>query len=437
MVAGSATAARRHAVRSAQLAADAGDRHTEVMALTQQAALELFLGIPGAERSLARSLAAPHDPLAMADHNGPLYARSRFHLAHDRLDDAGADLRALVYTLRQRGSAESLGQCLCGLAQVEVHRGRCRQALTVARHGLRAAEQSGLSQGPAWYTVALAEAAGGSFDEALAAAEKARRHSEDEDDRLFLPRALHAEGRIRLLRGEEAAAAELLRAAGGMETAQGLGDPAVRRWHGDLAEALARVGALAEADEVVARARTQAARLARRSVLAAVERAAALVGEARGDLDAAARGLETAAAAFHALPYPLEEAATLLALGRVLRRREEPRASRAALAGALRIFTRCGARPWVAVTLAERNGTGAGPAGAAPPRPPGVWADRLTVTERSVVTRVAQGASNREIAASLVVSVKTVEAALTRVYRKLGVRSRVEIARLVMTAGAG
>ncbi|MEE4544140.1 AAA family ATPase [Streptomyces sp. V4-01] len=57
----------------------------------------------------------------------------------------------------------------------------------------------------------------------------------------------------------------------------------------------------------------------------------------------------------------------------------------------------------------------------------------LTATERSVLARVADGASNREIAAGLVVSVKTVEAALTRAYRKLGARSRVEATRLLMT----
>ena len=54
-----------------------------------------------------------------------------------------------------------------------------------------------------------------------------------------------------------------------------------------------------------------------------------------------------------------------------------------------------------------------------------------------MVARGAQGASNREIAAGLVVSVKTVEAALTRAYRKLGVKSRVEITRIVMARPAG
>jgi DNA-binding CsgD family transcriptional regulator len=428
MVGGSAARAHPHAARSAELAGAAGDRHTQLLALTQQAALELFLGLPAASGTLAAALAAPHDARAMADHNGPIYLKHRFLLADDRPDAARRELRSLVFTQRQRGSAESLSQCLMALAQVEVHRGRCRQALTIARQSLRIAQQAGLSQGPAWYALALAETAGGSLPQALAAAETARRHSEDDDDRLFLPRALHAEGRVLLLTGQPARAAELLRRTAEMETGQGLRDPAMRRWHADLAEALARSGEIAEAEEVVAAARTQAVRLGRRGVLAALDRAAGLVAEARGDLDRAAGLLAGAAARLGAFPYVLEEGRTRIALGRVHRARGDEAASRAAFAEALRIFTRAGARTWVAVARAERDRAGGGDM--APPDGP--WSERLTSTERSVVARVAEGASNREIAAGLVVSVKTVEAALTRAYRKLGARSRVEVTRIVM-----
>lgn len=430
MVGGSAARAHDYAVRSADLARRAGDRHTELLALTQRSALELFLGLPEAEATLALALAAPHDVRVMTDHNGPIYLKHRFHLAHDRLDEARTELRSLVYRLRQRGSAESLSQCLIGLAQVEIQRGRCRQALTVARQSLRIAEQAGLSQGPAWYTVALAETEGGSLGQALAAAEAARRHSEDDDDRLFLPRALHAEARIRLFGDQSERAAQLLRRTGEMETAQGQRDPATRRWHADLAEALARSGAPDEAEAVLARARCQAEHLGRVGVLATLDRAAALVHEARGELDLAAAGLDDAAARLGAVRYPLEEARTRLALGRVHRRLGDEESSRAAFAEALRIFTRAGARAMVSVARAERDRA---ETGAVRPAAEGPWSERLTTTERSVVVRVAQGATNREIAAGLVVSVKTVEAALTRAYRKLGAKSRVDITRIILT----
>ncbi|NJP44508.1 helix-turn-helix transcriptional regulator [Actinacidiphila epipremni] len=430
VVEGSAVAALTHAARSAVLARRAGDRRTELLALTQQSALEFYLGRPGAERTLARALAAPQDPRVLFDHNGPVFLKHRRHLLHDRLDDARTELRALAYTVRYRGSAESLCQCLSGLAQVEILRGRCEAALDLAHQALRVTEQAGLSQGPAWYAVALAEAAGGGADRALAAAERARRHSEDDDDQLFLPRALHAEGHVRLLRGESAAAVHALQRVRLLETGQGQGDPAVRRWQPDLAEALVEAGCVDEAAELLARTRAMAARLGRRGLLAVLERPAALVTEARGEPARAAAQLVEAAGRLAGLPYRLEEARTYLALGRLHLRRGDAAQARGALAEAARLFARAGARPWSAATAAALARLDL-PAPAAP-----AGLDALSVTERRVALLVAQGASNREIAARLAVSVKTVEAALTRAYRKLAVRSRVSLARAVM-AGVG
>ncbi|MCX4548175.1 helix-turn-helix transcriptional regulator [Streptomyces sp. NBC_01500] len=213
-----------------------------------------------------------------------------------------------------------------------------------------------------------------------------------------------------------------------METAQGQQDPATRRWHADLAEALARSGATDEATAVITRARAQAVRLGRPGVVATLDRSAAAVNEARGELALAAAGFEDAAARLRAARYPLEEARTRLALGRVLRRTGDDAAAHAAFAEALRIFTRADARAWVSLARAERDRAENG----AVLLPEGAWTERLTSTERSVVARVAQGATNREVAAGLVLSVKTVEAALTRAYRKLGAKSRVEITRIVM-----
>ncbi|NUS17928.1 MAG: helix-turn-helix transcriptional regulator, partial [Streptomyces sp.] len=132
--------------------------------------------------------------------------------------------------------------------------------------------------------------------------------------------------------------------------------------------------------------------------------------------------------------YPLEAARTGLALGRVRRRLGDEAASRAAFAESLRIFTKAGAQAWVSVARAERDRAGGRPDGF--PGEGCAWSERLTSTERSVVVQVAQGATNREIAAGLVLSVKTVEAALTRAYRKLGAKSRVEVTRIVMAGPA-
>ncbi|GHD89007.1 ATP-binding protein [Streptomyces naganishii] len=430
---GSAVRAHPHAVRAARLSGRAGDPRTHQLSLTLQSALEFYLGRPEAEETLDAALASPADQRVLYDHNGPAYLRHRRHLLHDRLDDAYTEMRALVYAVRRRGSPETLSQCLGCLALIEVHRGRCARALDLSRQGLRVAQDAGISQGPAWHAVAIARAAGGDLGDALSAAEQARRHSEDDDDRLFLPRALYAEGHIRLIGGEPRAAVRLLRRVRDLELAQGQGDPAMRRWQSDLAEALIGEGLLDEAAEVVGRTWKQAARLGRRSVMAALGRPRALLLEADGDPDAAVRVLRRTADQHQALRYPLEEGRARLALGQLHLRRCDAEAARRELAAAHRLFEQAQARPWLAQVRAaqERQTAADAPASASL-----AAVGSLTEAERRVARRVAQGASNREVAAELVVSVKTVEAALTRAYRKLGVRSRVDLTRAVLAAGA-
>ncbi len=427
LVKGSAARARTEAATAARLAAEAGDRRTEVLALTKQALAEFGMGRLEADHTLSRALAGTQDPAIRFDHNGPVYLRYRHHLLNDRLEEARAELRSLTYAVRQRGAVESLFMCLYGSAQVETLRGRCDRALDLAGQCLRLAQDSELSQGPAWCAMAFAEAAGGSLDDALAAAERGIAHSEDDGDLLFLPATLHAAGMIRLLRGEPAEAAETLRRVRHLETRQGLAEPAMRRWHADLAEALAATGAIGEAADLIEETRRDAVRLGRRSVLAALDRAAALVAAARGDLDGAADGLRGAVAAMAALPYPVEEGRARLELGRLLLRRGDTAAARESLRAAHRLFSRAKAAPWTAAVAVELDRADVGVTSLTGEADP---LRELAGVERRVAVLVAEGATNREIAARLFISVKTVEAALTRTYRKLGVRSRVDVARL-------
>jgi DNA-binding CsgD family transcriptional regulator len=165
-----------------------------------------------------------------------------------------------------------------------------------------------------------------------------------------------------------------------------------------------------------------------------LDRSSALVTAAGGDLTGAASLMAQAVETLAAAPYPLEEGRARLELGRLHARMDDPSGARASLRAAHRVFARAKAAPWVAAVAAELDHVDVGaPAVAGEPDP----LRELTGVERRVAVLVAEGATNREIAARLFVSVKTVEAALTRTYRKLGIRSRVDIARLAALRTGG
>jgi DNA-binding CsgD family transcriptional regulator len=124
-------------------------------------------------------------------------------------------------------------------------------------------------------------------------------------------------------------------------------------------------------------------------------------------------------------PAPFEGAWTLLAKGRMLRRDRQKRAAADVLEQAIMRFEQLGARPWVDTARHELKRVGL--------RPPAPL--DLTESERRVAQLVAGGLTNREVAAALFMSPKTVEATLGRAYRKLGIHSRAELG--ARFAGAG
>ncbi|AXK37550.1 LuxR family transcriptional regulator [Streptomyces armeniacus] len=129
----------------------------------------------------------------------------------------------------------------------------------------------------------------------------------------------------------------------------------------------------------------------------------------------------------------LEHGRDLLALGSVERRRRHPSAALAAWRRAAAVFEKCAALPWLTQADVELDRLGHRTGAAASGTASGV-ARLLTPTEHRVAALVADGATNREVAAQMFLALKTVESTLTRVYRKVGVRSRSELARLVHTA---
>ncbi|WP_207401101.1 helix-turn-helix transcriptional regulator, partial [Actinomadura roseirufa] len=156
----------------------------------------------------------------------------------------------------------------------------------------------------------------------------------------------------------------------------------------------------------------------------------AAVFAARGEHDAAVALLRDAAALFERLGQPLEVGQCLLEEARVERRRRRGAAAREAVTGALEIFQRCGARPWAEQARHRLAGLDLGvQEGPAPID--AVARATLTENERRIAVLVGQGATNQQVAHRLFLSVKTVEAALTRIYRKLGIRSRSQLGSLL------
>jgi DNA-binding CsgD family transcriptional regulator len=158
---------------------------------------------------------------------------------------------------------------------------------------------------------------------------------------------------------------------------------------------------------VQVRARRQPAR-------AVAAHGAGLVAAARGDAAAACAAFDEA---LEQVVMPFDRARTLLAYGLVRRRAGRRREAKETLAQALAIFEELGAELWAARAALEL--------GRIPIRR--AAGDELTPTEERVAELAAAGRTNREVAHTLFMSPKTVEANLSRIYRKLGVGSRAEL----------
>jgi DNA-binding CsgD family transcriptional regulator len=200
--------------------------------------------------------------------------------------------------------------------------------------------------------------------------------------------------------------------------AMGAGDPVLTMFLPDEVEALVTLGQLDRAETYLAAFESRARELDRAWALAAAERCRGALAAARGEKDLAFAAFERALAEHERTAMPFERARTLLLAGQAYRRNKQRAQARKALSAGLELFERSGAIQWAARTrreLARLGGPTADP-------------DDLTPTERAVAELAASGLTNQEVAERAFLSVKTVEANLTRAYRKLGVGSRVGLA---------
>ena len=231
----------------------------------------------------------------------------------------------------------------------------------------------------------------------------------------FMPdRAL---GLLELSLGHNQAAVDRLTPAGTWVLETGVGEPAVAPFVPDLVEALVGLDRIADALPFVLWLEDRARVLDRPQLVAVADRCRGLVLGAEGRLEEAEEALDRALAADDGLSVPFERARSLLVLGQIQRRRRARRAARQTLESARAAFGRLDAPLWAERAEAEIARLG----------PPGATGGALTPSEQRIAELSATGLTNREVAAELFISPKTVEANLSRIYGKLGIHSRAEL----------
>jgi DNA-binding CsgD family transcriptional regulator len=309
---------------------------------------------------------------------------------------------------------------LLWLSLVEWRAGKWDLAARYAADMLVLAAQAGYEAEQPIFDLAAAAIAAhqGQIEEARARAEAALELAEKVGSRVA--QALHfwVLGFIELSLDDPVAGLEKFRRA--WETYDELGyfEPGHRLELADTLEALISVGELEETEQRLAPWEKRARTLERGWAVANMARCRALLLAARSDFAGSFAAFDQALVEHSRSIYPFEHARTLLALGTTQRRAKQRRAARATLEHAFGIFEDLGAPLWSGKARAELARIG----GRAPSH------GDLTESERRIATLVAEGSTNREVANALFLTEHTVETALTRVYRKLGVRSRSELA---------
>lgn len=227
--------------------------------------------------------------------------------------------------------------------------------------------------------------------------------------------------KLALLDGRYAEVTELLQPVADRVAQAGFADPAVIPYAPELVEAYARLGQRDDARRELDRLTAQAVGTERRWALAAAARCEALLADDASFEEWFGEALERHGQS----PSRMSEARTRLCYGERLRRSRRRRDAREQLRAAIATFDKLGATPWSARARTELEGTGE----RIPRRDP-TAPERLTPQELQIALQVAEGKTNREVAAALFLSPKTVEHHLTPVYRKLGLHSRAELIRL-------
>nr|MBA2384448.1 hypothetical protein [Actinomycetota bacterium] len=316
----------------------------------------------------------------------------------------------------ERASAEWLWY----LSFVELRAGRWQVAAEHAERCLDIGTQYGPIYPQMFFPVALIAAHRGELERA--AELTTRLHELFDSEGGLLAGIVALGGLIDLWNGKPTPAVASFASAEEMADAAGWHEPNIRWWRAEYVEALLELDRNADAVVVLGAWEEAAERVDRRWVLAQAMRCRGLVAAALGDVEHAVSTLEAAIAGHEDVGDPFGRARALLALGAVRRRARQKRPAREAIESALAGFEALGAAGWAEKARSELGRIGGR-----------TRVEGLTPAERRVASLVAEGRTNREVAAALFLAERTVASHLTHVYTKLGVRSRTELARKLPT----
>jgi DNA-binding CsgD family transcriptional regulator len=410
-----------HAELAAELAEVAGSRESHVEALAMKGLIEGVLGRPEAEATLriAEQL-GEHASVDRVD-SSATWSQAYAKLWTDEAGSVAPLMRRCYDAALALGHESSVANILTSLALAEYLAGHWEEAARIAQQGHEAALQGGQQHYEAFSlsVLALVRASLGLEDQARTDADRALALAGERSMAVARIHGVWALGLLELSLHRPDETVRMLAPERERLWAAGVGEPGAIRFLADEIEALVELGRLREAEGLVSWLEERGRALDRAWAVAAAGRCRGLLADARGEKDGALAAFERALTTHERVPLPFDRARTLLALGFTQRRSMKRSAARGTLTEALASFEELGAALWVATVRAELARIGG--------RSPGGW--ELTPTEQRVAELVGDGLTNREVAARLHLTQKTIEFHLRNVFRKLGVRSRTELAR--------
>ena len=411
--------ALEHATLAADLSARSGAVALQAQSLSEKGFVEALLGRSTVAATVRAASELGAEPERVCD--SPSHVLAVCLCWTDEFEDAAARLRQVHEEAVERGDESSISMILANLAAAEYLAGHWLEAARVAEEGYEVALQTAQRPQQAWALSlqALVRASLGQEVEARADAEEALMLAGERGMGVARIHAAWALGLLELSLGRPEETVRLLARQREQLLAAGVGEPGSIRFVPDEIEALVALGRLDEAEGVLGWLEERGHALDRASALAAGWRCRGLLMAATSDGEGAVGAFEQALEQHARVPMPFDRARTLLALGGALRRAKRKRDARATLDEAAQVFEELGATLWAQTARAELGRIGGRAASDG----------ELTPTERRVAELVAQGLTNKEVAGTLFVSARTVEGHLSHVYRKLGLRSRAELAR--------